>query len=273
MKGIDRTTRVTLIQTLVTAHHIVQISDRRLTRADGSVFDDDHNKAVSWCGQFAVGFTGIAFIDRQQSKPVSEWIAEQLWMKDELGAGIEAIRSEAEAALKRLDRRWNKRLSIVVTGFTPPNPFGLKSAFAARISNFERGSEVLPVHQDSFIVDTYQLPDSSPGFGYMTAGAHLSMDEMRIIRRRIPRLIQEGEWNQAIRLLVEVQRLVSNRERTVGRDAMCVSIQNLPALLAPFSPASTAAKLKLATLCSASSLTADSTSTATDRTRSAAVGR
>ena len=60
------------------------------------------DKAVVWCDSFALGFTGLAFIDPSQRKPVADWLAELLWRVDEWPTGIEVIRDEAQRAIARL---------------------------------------------------------------------------------------------------------------------------------------------------------------------------
>ncbi len=54
---------MTLILALANSQQAMQLSDRRLTCTDGTVFDDSSNKAtVLVCanGRFAVGYTGLA---------------------------------------------------------------------------------------------------------------------------------------------------------------------------------------------------------------------
>jgi hypothetical protein len=50
---------MTLIQTVMTADLVIQVADRRPSRPDGSLFDDNHTKLVCWNTSFAVGFAGL----------------------------------------------------------------------------------------------------------------------------------------------------------------------------------------------------------------------
>lgn len=216
---------MTLIQTLITPTHVLQVSDRRLTRPDGSLFNDAHNKATTWCGLIAVGFTGLAFIDRPQRKPVAEWLAETLWKIDGWDEGITRIQTEVRAAIARLPRSWpDKRLSITLAGFGhDPQSGGVLKPLAARVSNFENLEQVWPSHQDDFYLNRMDV--SRRNFVYLTSGAALTSWERRVADKRIRRLMsRDGELNRVVRLMVMVQRHVNDRDSTVGRDAMVVSL-------------------------------------------------
>ncbi|MEV6225110.1 hypothetical protein AB0M13_26010 [Nocardia fluminea] len=220
---------MTLIQTLVTPRHILQVSDRRLTRGDGTVFDDSHNKAVSWCGEMAVGFTGLAFIDRAQRKPVSEWIAETLCDVEDVEQGVEKLRKGAEDAIARLPASWpDKRLTIVMTGFFD-NPAGLRLSVTYKISNFEQHDKVWPRHQSSFFRTIYHDPTSADIMYYVTAGASLNTWQQRVINRRIFRVAKRShDVNRLVRLMVALQRHVSSGNGTVGMDSMVMSLPKEP---------------------------------------------
>ena len=60
---------MTLIITVVDNNKIVQVSDRRLTKTDGSVHDDNANKAVciGMSGiYYAASYTGLAYIGSEK---------------------------------------------------------------------------------------------------------------------------------------------------------------------------------------------------------------
>lgn len=219
---------MTLIQTLVTPDHILQVSDRRLTRSNGSVFDHAHNKAVSWCGEMAVGFTGIAFIDRAQKKPVSEWIAETLCDVVDIEDGVEKLRRGAEEAIARLPPWPDKRLTIVLTGFFDAAD-GSRQSVTYRISNFERGEETWLRHQPTFVRNIHYYPDT-PGYTYyVRAGALLNNWHKRVIHNRVFKVALESkDINRTARLMIALQRHVSRNNPTVGSDAMVISLPKYP---------------------------------------------
>ena len=63
---------VTLVLSVGTPECLYQISDRRLTRSDGTVTTDDENKATIWFGRMIFGYSGLAEIDGQ---PTDRWFA------------------------------------------------------------------------------------------------------------------------------------------------------------------------------------------------------
>lgn len=80
---------MTLILSLLTHAFTVQVSDRRLTRLDGSLFEDNENKAQFFCGQSAFAYTGLA---RLGTVNTDEWLLETLGPSRSLGEGIETVR-------------------------------------------------------------------------------------------------------------------------------------------------------------------------------------
>ncbi|MEV6659291.1 hypothetical protein [Nocardia fluminea] len=229
-KNRAKVVAMTLIQTLVTPNHILQISDRRLTRGDGTIFADSHNKAVSWCGELAIGFTGLAFIDRAQRKPVSEWIAETLCDVTDVEDGVEKLRKGAEDAIARLPASWpDKRLTIVMTGFFN-DPAGLRLSVTYKISNFEQRDKIWPRHQPAFFRTIYHDPTSANVMYYVTAGASLDLWHQRVINKRIFSVAarEPQDVNRLARLMVALQRHVSGSNGTVGTDAMVISLPKDP---------------------------------------------
>ncbi len=215
---------MTLIQTLVTRDHIVQVSDRRLTYLDGSCADVNYTKLVLWARKFSIGFTGIAFMDARQRKSTSEWIAEQVCDKATLGQAIEALRENATRAISLLHSQKEKRLSIVITGFAQSPDTGNFEPILTRVSNFEEGDAFYRSSRPRFIREDRRFTQGSDVM-YTTSGAVLNSSESRIIKSRVtaPRSGMR-DWNRSIRLMVVVQRMVSRRNTTVGPDALVVSI-------------------------------------------------
>lgn len=72
---------MTLIITAVNKLHVVQVSDRRLTRG-GTLVDDNANKAIcviSKYSRFSIAYTGLAEIKKdRQVLHTDEWIADCL---------------------------------------------------------------------------------------------------------------------------------------------------------------------------------------------------
>jgi hypothetical protein len=75
---------MTLILTCLTHEHIVQVADRRLTMPDGTLYDDDTNKAVFYCGRVAVAYTGLALNGREAHSGV-DWVVHEGRSGNEVG--------------------------------------------------------------------------------------------------------------------------------------------------------------------------------------------
>jgi hypothetical protein len=212
---------VTLIQTVFSDEFVIQVSDRRLTRGDGSVFDDEYTKLVCWNQCFTVGFTGLARIDRSQQKSTCEWIAEALSDHPVFGYGVDALRTEAQATIRKLPNNWDKRLAIVVAGFDPSG-----GPLCAEVANFDTTTGAVN-DQNTFALKGFTMITGRKT-GSHTAGALLNGQQTSVLRRYLPRIIdQHNGINRSIRVLVENQRLVAKGNNRVGLDAQCVFIPRI----------------------------------------------
>jgi hypothetical protein len=113
---------MTLILTAATGFGVYQASDRRLTRPDGSLFDDESNKAICVrCRNagFVIGYTGLAFIG---SVSTDVWLVEMLARIRAGLMGINdisvALREELTDAFRRIAVPVQHRgLTLVMAGF------------------------------------------------------------------------------------------------------------------------------------------------------------
>lgn len=70
---------MTLVLSVLTPSHVVQVSDRRLVwLRNGSIerHDDEKNKAVLWAGRIQFAYTGLAELGRERR--TDKWLAEAL---------------------------------------------------------------------------------------------------------------------------------------------------------------------------------------------------
>ncbi|MDP7704292.1 hypothetical protein [Mycobacterium sp. TY815] len=209
---------MTLIQTFFSADYVIQVSDRRLTKADGSVFDDEYTKLICWNQTFTAGFTGLARIDIGQKKSTSEWIAEVLCDYPAFGYGVDALRREAENAIRKLPNHWDKRLAVVIAGFDSNGKL-----LCAEVANFD-ATTGFTSDQNSFALKGFTLVTGRKT-GSHTAGAPLNEIQNKLLRRYLPRIVnQTNGINRAIKIMVENQRRVAKLHKTVGLDAQCVFI-------------------------------------------------
>ncbi|BCQ08427.1 hypothetical protein JMUB5695_01859 [Mycobacterium heckeshornense] len=219
---------MTLIQTVFTNRLIIQVSDRRLTKGmpnSKSILIDDENytKGICWNGTFTAGFTGISRVDRRGKKLTAHWIAEVLSDCPTFEHGVTALHQEAGKRIKKLPKNWDRRLAIVIAGFDHR-----REPLVASILNFDIATGV---SQDPHNFECLRVP-MRPGhdFGTYIAGAQLDDFQLRLLKRYVPRMLrQENGVNRAARMMVKIQRLVAEQNRTVGKDALCVYIPKVQA--------------------------------------------
>lgn len=225
---------MTLIQTVFTNDFILQVSDRRLTKGfdrNKSIIIDDENatKLVSWNSTFTVGFTGLARIDRRQTEPTSLWIAKTICDYPLFEWGMAALRDEAEKRIRPLPKPWDRRLAVVVGGFD-----ARRGPVVGLVTNFDTETGKPFSNLSEFRTDLL-LPPRGKWSGSHVAGARMSDLHRNILKRQVPRFLRQRHpegINQAVRLMVYLQRLVAKKDPTVGADALCVFIprvqQGLP---------------------------------------------
>ena len=211
---------MTLIQTFFSDGYVIQVSDRRLTNRDGSVFDDEYTKLVCWNQTFTAGFTGIARMDAPLKKSTAEWIAEVLCDYPVFEYGVDAPRREAETTIRNLPTNWdNKRLAIVVAGFDQRGV-----PLCAEVANFDTTTGIA-TDQNRFTLNGFTML-TGRRTGSHTAGARLSELQHKVLRRYVPRIIQQHNGiNRAIKVMVGNQRQVDKADDKVGLDAQCVLSQ------------------------------------------------
>lgn len=223
---------MTLIQTVTTDDLVIQVADRRLSRPDGSVFDDDYTKLVCWNTSFTVGFAGLARIDPAQKKSTSEWLAETLCDYASFEDGVDALRYWASGQIGQLPtgKGWeDKRLGIIIAGFDRR-----RIPLVAEISNFDPEAPI-PANQNEF--KCYRIrraPGHSASFR-ITGAALTEKMYANILLRRVPRMLKQQDGiTRAARLMVALQRRISEDNPGVGRHAMAVAIpreRTMPAVL------------------------------------------
>lgn len=214
---------MTLILSVLTPTLVAQVSDRRLTKG-GVFFNDSANKSVVWCNLAVIGFTGLAFIDRKQSKPTSEWIAETLVGAASATEVVDRLALAAETEVSVLPFL-NRHLAISVVGWAPqhaehPLPF---VPFGALVSNFhDELGRVRPLRRTfsrlwQIGVDRFWASD---------AGQVLTREEQEWLSAGLHRFDRESAAPlRYTSLLAQMVRRVADRvDPLVGRELMAVSL-------------------------------------------------
>lgn len=190
---------MTLVQTLLTPTGVLQVSDRQLTFPDGKIHKDPANKAVIWCGQMVVGFSGMAFTDRRSQRSISEWITVVL------GAAITdrdaalLLQQAGDELLAYTDYE-NKKLTMVLAG-APPGELNR----LYRISNVDHPT--LPA-ASRFHVQTMHIPLHQGEYRYHTTGVLIDPEYQQRFEIHLGRIHSNFGLNNAANSMVALQRRV-----------------------------------------------------------------
>ena len=217
---------MTLIQTLLTPFGVLQVSDRQLTDAHGRVRSSTANKAVVWCGHMVVGFSGMAYTDSTELRPISEWIALALRGAATVGDAFLALQQAGSQLMADTD--FTRRALTMVLAGSPP---GERAVMMFAISNsmptdavpekaasrFSRSNDlVVPLHGSQFL--------------YKTIGVQFPPEVERRCEFNLVRIYERHGIDHAARHMIAIQRRVHSFETrrrggsTVGRSAMVVSL-------------------------------------------------
>lgn len=117
---------MTLVTVAACPDYIVQVSDRRLTSIDGTIFSDEEGKAIYLempTGQFLLGYTGLARINHQAMSARLQ----EILMDTTKAAGftpLGTMERTTEALTDIFRRGWiryvpaeQRRLTLVITGY------------------------------------------------------------------------------------------------------------------------------------------------------------
>jgi hypothetical protein len=218
---------MTLLITLVCDDFVMQVSDRRLSRG-GKPVPGEWNKAIVWCNLASVAYTGNAFRDRRQTKPVDDWVAETIGPARSTHELFGSLMHGAEAWLKKTSTIHRQAFSIV--GWTNLGD-GQQVPYAGLISNFhdELGNLRLTTRKFSWLQVTRNKVPRERTFHLARAGATMTDEEFRIAFRLIKRIFRKGvDPARVADALTEVIRLISTREPTVGDNVMVTCIPRPP---------------------------------------------
>ena len=179
---------MTLIITCLTREHIAQAADRRLTLPDGSLYDDDTNKAVFFCGRVAVAFTGLAHME---GKPTAEWIGFCVKDASQAEVAMNQVAERAEQHLRQISVR-DKRLAVVATGWATLRGAPPFRPFVCVASNFMTDSwEWDSSARDQMVVRTNFLHENASHW-VLIAGQNLTRQEAIRLNRLVRRVVEHG---------------------------------------------------------------------------------
>ena len=168
---------MTVVVTCLTHDYIVQAADRRLTNSNGTLYDDDTNKAVFYCGRVAVAYAGPAQIE---GKPTAEWLALQMKDASKIESAMNQVAQRADYHFKRR-KGGHRKFIVVATGWAtlrgaqPPLPY------VSVASNFMTDSWEWEVSaSERMVVRSKFLPKDSPFFVFAAEQSLTAQEEARL---------------------------------------------------------------------------------------------
>ena len=209
---------MTLVLTCLAHEHIVQVADRRLTKPDGALYDDDTNKAVFYCGRVAVAYTGLALME---GKPTAEWIGYCMKDSEQTESAMNCVAERADHYFQQASGR-EKRLAVVATGWATLRGAQPLRPFICVASNFMTDTwEWKPAAYERMTVRTIFLDENSSHLIF-AAGQNLTGGELVHHNRLVRRAVEHGATARAlVRILADTVQSVASgdddRARRVGR--------------------------------------------------------
>ena len=115
---------MTLIAFYANQKYALVVADRRLTNVDGSIYEDDRTKLLTWCGGLTFGFTGQAFLSEGRKQvPSLEWLA--LRIAEQEPSGILDFNKIRQALDRQRLPLTSRRLAFGAIGFVADEPTAL----------------------------------------------------------------------------------------------------------------------------------------------------
>jgi hypothetical protein len=204
---------MTLIMGCITRDYAVLASDRRLVwhapgrKVHRTPAEENRNKAVLLCGQFYLGYTGLAAIERTDT---DQWLAERLIEKDP-SKYFGTIAEESTRAFRWL--RGDKRQAYLIVGWNVPEATNDPHPLAVLITNYlaDNGRTWLRQARDEFTVRGYTIPPSEDHV-LCWVGQELFPPEIEKLRRYLDLHIRRGGGPRGIAWLLATQiRAVAER--------------------------------------------------------------
>ncbi len=222
---------MTLILSCLTADYAIQVSDRRLTLPDGSLYDDHSNKAILVNGNIIFGYTGLAFFDNRKTRN-DEWFlnalseAHKAHPNVSLTTTAEFIANRATEEVSRMNITPKlKRLAFVGVGWgKPPEQEGLKPIYLIISNSHNSDGRWSSQAQPKFSVLVFTPPDDLPVM-LVSDGQLLNSTLRKRVLRLLNKCVEKGLSPKTIaQILVATARNVASSNPAVGRNLLVNSI-------------------------------------------------
>jgi hypothetical protein len=222
---------MTLILSAFYNDFVIQVSDRRLTHPDGSLYDDESNKAILLENRIAIGYSGLAFINGQKT---DDWIAQTLIniqaksQSQDIAYLMTELSLEATRVFEKIQLGKSiKKLAIVGVGWMfLQEDNGLASPIFLSLSNAQTNRfEWLGEAEDKFVLHPLLGRSENQGFFILTTGQTIPSLDFKRLGRQIKRCFEHNTGPEpVVRLLADAIQKRSTQENTVGKTLMAVCI-------------------------------------------------
>lgn len=221
---------MTLILSCLTPKYIVQVSDRRLTKPDGTVVDDSANKAIMFHERACFGYTGIAEIGPQRT---DEWIADKLIGRVGIQDAINHLKKVLDETVCKL-RAPNRYLTVVIDFWGTEDPDMPDQPWSIALSNMidpqTRKCPAVPL--PTFQQFNQKLPEGK-GYAFLPLGQALDGGIYKKMVRNIVRAMRHAADTPTTIMPTTVGRFmreailrVAKVNVTVGENMMMTVIFN-----------------------------------------------
>lgn len=216
---------MTLVLSVATNDYLIQVSDRRLVRPTGELYDDDANKSVLFTDKMAISYSGLGYIEAEKT---DIWLTKALSQSPSasLSDALYTLRTAATEAFKKLNFAPDvKRHAFVAVAWTKSAQTELFRPMIAVLSNFHNDQMTpLPEARDNFTLKVWIIPDSAK-LGYTSIGQPLLREQEVELVRNLRRFVSHRVSTQIVlNLLVKGVRGVALTNDYVGNGLLSVVI-------------------------------------------------
>lgn len=213
---------MTLVLSALTATHVYQVSDKRITSLrDGAVLDDDRVKAVQYCNQMAFAYTGLAELQR---RPFHEWLVDALAARaSSLEDAVNHLRTALTDEFSKISLSpAQKRHAVVGVGWAQLDDEEILSSFQIVVSNaLGPDHRWEPVAGPAFRV--WAVERKNRPVYVSTVGAPMPTEVLVRLERDITNAIQRAATpHDIIRLLALAARRTAHQNSAVGSEMIAM---------------------------------------------------
>ena len=212
---------MTLILTCLTQDYILQVADRRVIREDGTLKDDDTNKAVFYCGGYAAANFAVAYTgpDEMEGESTAEWIGARMMAESNIESAMGAVAKRAEIIFRQNIRY---KFAAIACGWTHYRKTPPIQPYVSIVSNFMKPTGFSENSPSDRMTINGGFPLKTRPFLFFPAGQNLTLQEMTRLNGYIDRAVKSDTAAISIaRILGDTIHAIANgtddRAKKVGK--------------------------------------------------------